>query len=546
MKQKLQTTILIGLTCLMSCQKMEKSSQVLDVATSSTNESIYQFSEGQTVLGDVIDIPYSVDNLRKAFETLPTETKAGYSKEDIQPTHYYVKFTPKNEEELDILINIPGLILSEVPLDRKIAIGGISYHDPEVPLSQPTYQYTTLEIPFWKSLTDTLSVDCEVLIEAYMPEEITQTKSSKTDHYLPDNLYSSLLREAYRITGNEYDFLPETKSSSWTPTGRIRAYDNMVGGYVPIRDVVVRGTHLLKIKETTTDSNGYFTLSSFSNPVSLKVVWEGTCWDVRDGNLGQAVYDGPTLSGGSWYLNIPSSSTESRNISAVFRAARRVYLDYNNGLSRPSNSRREKIAYIHDEISGIYGDYNRQNGAGIWSDIRIAGKSSEGWRLPSELFSTTCHELGHASHYTNSTNNYRDSESRVRESWARFYQYICTIKEYSDLGVESNLWTYNSLGIMVPDDKYNFQYYSESVFHQTYTSLFIDIHDTYNQHDFSSYLVNDVISGFPIPSLEGVVFSNTSFAGIKQHFLGIVNTTGHLFGMTDSSVDELFSNYLND
>lgn len=42
MKQKLQTTILIGLTCLMSCQKMEKSSQVLDVATSSTNFKLFK------------------------------------------------------------------------------------------------------------------------------------------------------------------------------------------------------------------------------------------------------------------------------------------------------------------------------------------------------------------------------------------------------------------------------------------------------------------------------------------------------------------------
>lgn len=504
----------------------------------------YNFSEGQTVLGEQIDIPYSIENLRRAFASIPAETKVGYTENDILPTHYYVKFSPKDEEQLDILINIPGLLLSEIPLDREILVGGISYHDPELPLSQPTYQYSTLEIPFWKSIVDTLSVNCEVLIEAYMPDYIQETKSSYHYAILPDALYDALLKEAYYITGTEYEVIPVTKGASWKPTGRIRAYDNIVNGYVPIQDVVIRGTHLLKVTETTTDSDGYFTLPSFKNPVNLKVVWEGDRWDVRDGNLGQAVYDGPKLSSGAWNLDIPSSSTESRNISAVFRAARRVYTGYNYGLSKPANSRREKIAYIHKEISGKNGDYNRQAGMGIWSDIRIAGKNSSGWRLPSEIFSTTCHELGHAAHYTNAKSSYTNSELRVLESWARFHQYLCTIKEYTDLSVLSNLWSFNYAGVMIPDNKYNFQYFDASNDHyQTYTSLFIDIYDSYNQHDYSSSYINDVVSGFPVSSLEGVVYSKTSFTAIKQHFLGIVNTTGHYFGMTDSSVNELFSIY---
>ena len=547
MKPFISTTILLLIILVSGCEND------LGLGTEERHESLeilsnngYYFHEGQTILGDKIEIPYSIENLRKAFSSIPIETRVGMSVEDIQPTHYYVRFSPKDVEQLDILINIPELMLSEVPLDREILVGGISYHDPELPLTQPTYQYTTLEVPYWRSLVDTLSVECEVLIEAYMPDYLTNTKSSDELILLPDAFYQTLIKEAYSITGTEYDFLPETRGSGWNPTGRIRAYDNVAGDYVPIQDVVIRGTHLLKIKETTTDSNGYFTLPSFNNAVTLKVVWEGDRWDVRDGNLGQAIYDGPKLTGGSWNLDISSSSTESCNISAVFRAARRVYNGYNYGLSKPANSRREKIAYIHNEIAGINGDYNRQAGAGIWSDIRIAGKNSSGWRLPSELFSTTCHELGHAAHYTNAKNNYKDSESRVRESWARFHQYLCTIKEYTDLGVVSNLWSYDWRGIMVPDAKYNFQYFDSSDDHyQTYTSLFIDIYDTYNQHNYSTSYINDIVSGFPVSSLEGVVYGRTTFAAIKEHFLGIVNTTGANFGMTNTSVDELFSIYNN-
>ena len=284
----------------------------------------YTFAEGPTILGKEISIPYSIDNLRAAFDYLPQETKSGYTKEDIQPTHYYVKFSPKDGFQLDLLRNTPGLILSEVPLDREIAVGGIYYHDPDLPMSQPTYQYSTLEIEYWQSFLDTISVDCEVLIEAYIPEEVTSSKAGNNITLLPYSFYSALLKESYRITGNKYDSSPKTKASHWTPTGRIRAYDNIVDGYVPIQNVVVRGTHFLTIKETTTDANGYFALPMFNGSVNLKVVWEGSQWDVRYGDYGQAVYEGPQLSSGTWFLDIFSTLTGTLNLSAVFRAARRI------------------------------------------------------------------------------------------------------------------------------------------------------------------------------------------------------------------------------
>ena len=60
---------------------------------------------------------------------------------------------------------------------------------------------------------------------------------------------------------------------------------------------------------------------------------------------------------------------------------------------------------------------------------------------------------------------------------------------------------------------------------------------------------NLIIKGVPLPDIPweerplGVVYGKTSFSAIKQHFLSIVNTTGHLFGMTETSVNELFSIY---
>ena len=127
----------------------------------------FKTTDGHTILGEKIEIPYTIDNLLKAFELLPTETKSQIDMSKIKATHYYVRFYPKNKKELDLLEEVkPRLMLSETPLDREIIVGGTSYRDPSLPDDVPTYQYTTIEVNRWRELMDTLSVEGEVLLEA--------------------------------------------------------------------------------------------------------------------------------------------------------------------------------------------------------------------------------------------------------------------------------------------------------------------------------------------------------------------------------------------
>ena len=500
----------------------------------------------QTILGDTIEIPYTVDNLLKALEYLPSDTKALINKQDICATHYYVRFHPKNAEELALLEEIkPRLMLSEIPLDREIVYGGNSYHDPSLPHDMPTYQYTTIEADYWKNLSDTLSVESEILLEAYMPDYFTeeQTKSYKCS--TPYSAIEELLHSAYEITGHEY--IPETKSSEWNPSGTIQAYDNITNNYVPIKGVRVRGTYLLTIKETLTDKNGYFCLGSFKNTVNMKIVWEGENWDVRDGNLGQANYEGPKLENTQWNLQIKPTETDQLAFSAIHRAAYRYYCDYIFNLSRPDNSRREKLAYIKDGIhfGNANGDYNQQWGLGIWSDIRIAGKNSSGIREISEIFCTTCHELGHASHYTNAKAKFKDSETRVIESWARFTQYLLTKREYNELGIKYLYGEYSQNGVKGdwPDLTYNFQNSTD----RTYTPLLIDLFDGFNQFIYfndSSY-ADDRITNISPSVIEGIVFTSTSFIEIFQQLQSLkTKYGGPMYNLTDGNIELLFQYYL--
>lgn len=562
--KKVFYSILTLAAIMVSCQQSEIVPE--EITTNQYPEIIsdkeYVYNEGPMVMGEKFEIPYSVENLKKALENVSAETKALIPESSIVTTHYYVKFSPKNEAELSILKNNPKLILSEYPLDREILVDGCSYHDPALPENVPTYQYSTIEASYWKALSDTLSVENEVLIEAFMPDYYDDDVVSKAGQDIDPAALDELMAEAYKMTGHEY--IPETKGGKWFPKGTITAYDNIVKAQVPVRKVRVRGTHLLKIREGLTDDNGNYSFEhSFRNNATMKIVWESDRWDIRDGNIGQAYFNGPTISGGRWDVAIANDDSKALRYSAIHRAAWRHYYGNNVGLSRPDNSRKEKIAYIHDDINegGTNGDYNHQWGMGVWSDIRIAGKNIYGWRAPSEIFCTTCHEFGHAAHYTNATSTYKNSEERVIESWARFVQYILTRQEYVEMNALDSLYEKDTVGInndvimIKPDIEYNFQAVSVSS-ETVYTPLFIDLNDDYNQRDYyreayySSSTVakatNDIIHDLSPKMIEDFVFASKAFLEIKNKLLEYCKNNPNnakLYSINETSINNLFELY---
>lgn len=510
------------------------------------SEIQYTFSEGQTVLGKTIEIPYTIENLLKALDQLPPETKAAIREEDFAPTHYYVRFHPKNIQELDLLINItPRIILSETPLDREVVMGGTYYHDPSLPEDMPTYQYSTLSIERWNELADTLSVEHEILLRAYMPDYCDEEKETKANHVLEMSAeMEALMRKAYEMTGHEYEAPAATKGSSWHPYGHIKAYDNFAG-YVPINKVRVRGTHLLKVKETLTDSSGYFYLDSFNNSVSLKVIWESDAWDIRHGNIGQATYDGPTLNYAAWDLYISSSQTNSVHYAAIHRAAYRNVYGNNRGLMRPQYSRSIKIAYMENGINGgnSGGNFNPVPVGGSLPDIQVAGVDTDGVREVSRVFSSCCHEFGHAAHYTNN-NGYHATE-QIRESWAVFVQYLLTIQEYTELNCVSSLFQYQN-GQLVVDNIYNFQITSNDIHFMTYTPMFVDLYDDYNQREhfnFNPY-PNDEISGMSPIMIEQFAYDSSDIGELESLLWAYADAhPNNVYNLTRQTVEDLLEEY---
>jgi hypothetical protein len=429
-------------------------------------------------LGRKLENPYTVKNMQKALNNLLGKSKG--SNDSILPSHLYVKFIPLNEEELDRLDSLR--YISEYPLDYEVIEGESSYRDPEVPEDQPTFQYTSVKIG--DPLPD---VNFEIIEELYIPEEDPNFggKGKITAE--------QLVTEALMITNNLND--NEVTNSKWRPSGTIRVYDdigsrdeygNFLGNYIPLKGVKVEARRWFTVHTGFTDDNGYYSCDgTFSLRANYKIVWERAYYDIREGTFGQAIYNGPKKDG-SWNLDIGSSSDTNKSMryATIHRAAYRYHYDDIGGLRRPSVPSKLKICYFHETGTGV--NWGNISG-GIIPNILIYGKkSSNVFHSTNQLFSTTIHELGHASHINlmNGIIQYSQVDDIIYESWANCVEWFISKIEYNHLGNPNydippsyidNMQTWTNLG------------------DHTYTPIFIDLIDDYNQKLGSSNKPDDRI-----------------------------------------------------
>lgn len=134
-----------------------------------------------TVLGQELQDPYRIDIMRQAYSNLTG------AKEQLQPTHLYMRFLPKNEDEYDAL-KYNGLELFDIPLNYEIAQPGTHYHDPSLPAEAITWQYAV--IPVGQAFPE--NIEHELLYEAFIPDHDADGSKS--------GLLERLEIEAMRLT----------------------------------------------------------------------------------------------------------------------------------------------------------------------------------------------------------------------------------------------------------------------------------------------------------------------------------------------------------
>ncbi|WP_306013704.1 MULTISPECIES: hypothetical protein [unclassified Allomuricauda] len=122
---------------LQSCNK-----DTTELSTDVNNEQIESDSE-KIVMGDTLDIPFTVANMQTAMDNLLFNLKNGAKKSklsntfkadgaiEIVPSHFYYRFLPKDSTEYHQLTNDTILQVSNIPLHLKVEEEGDYYDDPD-------------------------------------------------------------------------------------------------------------------------------------------------------------------------------------------------------------------------------------------------------------------------------------------------------------------------------------------------------------------------------------------------------------------------------
>jgi len=383
--------------------------------------------EGPIVLGDKLPNPYSMENMRKAIAELQSRglSKASLST-DIKPTHYYMRFKPKNEAEVDAVEADTTVFYYSWPLDREIVAGSTNYRDPELPDSVPSYMYCTM--PVDHVMPD---VEHEILEELYIledanvyddPNEDVETSLSK---HAKTSYWPELKNIALEMVGME----PETVSlsKSWKPKGRITYYDNSLNKTIPLEGAPVHTVRTFIGHQCCTNANGEFSMPKVNNKHTFFIKWKRADFKIRRNtglNAAELVI-ASKVKKTTINFSIGTGLGDEWGIASIFRAAHYYHYGNIDGLSRPGNNNLSIRACGHnDDKHGCAGRHF------ISSDVHIYNLDRES----KEIFGTTIHELTHIAHrHSVCANNkkFEDTSSDVKESWAVGVQNYLTAKIYS-------------------------------------------------------------------------------------------------------------------
>ncbi len=496
-------TLILGIT---SCQK---DTEVLE----SDFEPQETFSEtnGPIKLGNKLENPYSIENMRVAYKNLKESSSGRIVNEtELQASHLYLRFLPESDYQLDFLNEDTSLVFFDYPLDYEFEELGDYYHDPSIPDSLPTWQYTVVPIDYKLP-----NVYFELLDSAYIPpvdeaEENTNGRSSNYDF----EFLNLLEEEAFTITGNGSNSANARNCKNYKPSGYIRI--GQTGAYsLPLKGVEVRCQNFLKIKNTFTNDVGYYYINKkFRRSARRSVIFSRYEFEIKDGWLSKAKYVRGEKCG-SWSVTFDVNSKYAY-YSHIFRAAFRYYYQDILGLRRPPKNGVLKTKMGIRAHSGN-GDGSVGSHA---AHKRFLGNQISIWtrtRTPSYTYGTTIHELAHAAHWAMDKSNYNKGHDIVVESWANGVEWALTTMEYSP-------------------------YYGTVTENGKYTNVVIDMIDGFsssNHNDGFEDAKKDNVTGYSIREIEDALKGQKTWNGWKNNIKNKYPNNA-----TKNNLDVLFNAWL--
>ncbi len=364
---------------------------------------------GMIELGDQLKNPYTTENMTKALHSL-YPTKA--DRVEVRTTNLYVRFLPKNEAEFERLKGLVGDLMDH-PLDYDIRVEGDWYHDPEIEDGDVTWQYAVVPHDF----RFPGAIRYEVIDECYIAENDPGTKADGID-------WNAVETEAYRLTGN-MDMIsrPLTKASESRPSGRITIVDEDYCGGKPVGVAGVRIScnSFVKFDHAYTDRDGYYQMEKsfasepryrmvFKNEKGFSIGFNLVLVPASVSTLGKSGPEGVDMTvtkdsdeklfrrsvvNNAAYDYFTRCAEDDMDISAP-PADMRIWLF--NSMEVGSAVMLHHGAVVNsDLVSGFLGKFTPLLEYFL-PDITIGTKYINDFKT---IYSSTCHEMAHASHFRN-------------------------------------------------------------------------------------------------------------------------------------------------
>lgn len=381
---------------------------------------------GMIVLGERLENPYTTENMTKALHSL-YPTKA--DRVEVKTTDLYVRFLPKTENEFEFLLN-EGLTLTDHPLDYDIAVEGDWYHDPQIPEGNLTWQYSVVPYDF-----EFPEMTYEIIDRCHIAGNDAETRSDGID-------WEAVERQAYILTGNEDRLTqPLTKASEKIqPSGRITIEDKDFNDGKPfgVAGVRISCNSFVKFAHCQTDRDGYYQMDRafasdlryrlvFKNDAGFSIGFNLVLVPASVSTLGKAGPEGVNMT-------ITEESDDKLFRRCVVNNAAYDYISRCNiedlGITPPPSELRiwlfnsleaSSSVMLHhgavlrnDLIESFLGKFSRLVEF-FMPDITIGTKDLRTYK---DIYSATCHELAHSSHFAKVGTDYWDAYIRyVIESY---------------------------------------------------------------------------------------------------------------------------------
>lgn len=458
--------------------------------------------------------------MRNSLNTIklknPSSQFADLENFKIEASHIYIKFKPKTIEEESILKNDSTLYLFDYRLDCEYKDGFLEKRKATNDTIPDYYTAISVDRPI-------PNVPFEVIDELYIPEQDAYFNDTyEQEKYLINyqindktDLFNHLIYDAFVNTGNEEEVIEPNSTPSqrwffgkrWRPAGTIRIWDvcrsELVSeSFTPLEGAKILMRQWFTIDSGITNSDGYFSTGLVRGRARYILQWERYQYSIRTGNFGQAELRGPKLKREDWNEDIQGGMNQF--YGHIHRGAFHYYYKNIKNLRRPPQNGfwkpQMKIGGF-DETGNVNGNYRcSARFMGILPAIRIYNPNN----TSCEIYATTIHELAHASHFNMKKSDYRPSDDKVKESWARGVQWDLTRMTYPN--------------------------YVPSEFRPKYTLVVKDMID-----GLSGY---DQVTGYDIRQIEDALLGNRTWNEWKD------NIKNSYTNATENNLDALF-NYWN-